>query len=92
MEILEPFLLLLVLCFNLANNRTYTIDIICQCDTTDSLDKNESNSFYTIRGGYISKSNSQHDVGTPIISPYIFGGPILILNINFLIPIITILT
>ena len=88
MKILEFFLLLLVLGLNLANNRPHAINIIGKRNTGECFNKNEYSSFSPISGPEIPKAHGQHNIGAPIIPPYILNIPRLILNIHNIIPII----
>ena len=91
MKILKFFLFLLILCFDLTNNGPYTTDIIGQCDATDSLYEDKHDSFGGISSRDITKTNSQHDIGPPVVSPYVFRIPLFIGYVYFSIPIMPVL-
>ena len=88
MKILKPLLFLLVLCLNLANNGSNAINIIGERNTGKRLYKDKYRGFRPIGSPQITKSNRQHNISAPIVSPNIFNIPRLVLYINNIIPIV----
>lgn len=86
-EVLEFFLFFFILGLDFTDDRPDATDVIGQSDATDSFNKNESRGFNEVRSANISKSDSQHDVSSPVISPDVFCCPVLILDVDFMIPV-----
>lgn len=86
-KVFEFFLFLFVFCLNFADDRPDAVDVVGKRNTADSLNEDESDSFCKVGGRNISESDSEHDVGAPIIAPNIFSFPVLTLNVDFVVPV-----
>jgi hypothetical protein len=86
-KVLEFFLFLLVFCLDFADDWADAVDVVGKGNAADSLNEDESDSFCKVGGRDISESDSEHDVGAPIIAPNIFSFPVLTLNVYFFVPV-----
>ena len=88
MENFQFFLFRVLIFPNRANQSPHITDIICQGYTTESFNKHQNYRLDMVCGCKIPEANSQHDIGSPIVTPNILYIPNSIFNPNFYMPII----
>lgn len=65
---------------NVADQITDTVDIVGERQTTESLDKHNTNGLFVVSWGNVPKTNCKHYSSSPIITPNILFRPMAIFD------------
>ena len=74
--------------FDIHDEITNAADIVSQNNTADSLDEDEAESLFIVRGSDITKANGEHDVCAPVVGPNIFLVPLGLVDLPFGHPVV----
>lgn len=88
MKYFEFLLFLLLVLSNWVYESTDIIYVISKSNTTESLYKYKHNRFIIISRSYISKPDSKHNIGPPIVPPNVLYKPLCIINAKLNFPIL----
>ncbi len=82
----DVLVLLNILGLDIADEISYTVDIVSKGQTTESFYNDDANSFFVISRSDISKAHCQHNGRTPVITPSVLFIPWTTLKVHFCNP------
>lgn len=86
-EGLEIFPLFKILRPDIADESSDPVDVVGKTHDAENLDENETESFFMVSCSEITKTNSEHDIDSPVIGPYVLWKPIRMGNSFDFVPV-----